>query len=99
MVPETAAQQIDEVLRCYLSESRPVYIEVPEDVVNIAISATQLHTVIDTSEEIHQSILDHTLGRILARMSGAKNPVILVDSGTRSLRLTALVQALVDLVQ
>lgn len=97
--PQTADNQIDAAIQQCLIHSRPVYIEVPVDMVDADISATRLKTKITHPQNIIGRSFNTTLTRILERIYAAKQPIILVDSGARGLGLLDSVQDLVDVTQ
>lgn len=96
--PRTAPEQINGVLRQCLIHSRPVYIEVPVDMVDAQISGDRLSSSISTHDVAHGPAAAG-LEKVLGRMYAAKQPIILVDGETRSLGIVDAVQQLVDLTK
>ncbi|KAE9572768.1 Pyruvate decarboxylase [Colletotrichum fructicola] len=91
---ETPAQ-IDEVLRQCLVQSRPVYIEVPQDLVSVPISAHNLEIPVWTPSYTPTSAEEAALAAILDRASSAQSPLILVDGEIRPLGIVEDVQKIV----
>lgn len=97
--PQIAGEQIDTVLQQCLLHSRPIYIEVPVDMVDVDVPAMRLETSIGYPQDIVGPSFNNTLTKILDRIYAAKQPIVLVDSGTRGLGLLSEVQRLIDLTQ
>lgn len=93
IVPE----QVDTVLQQCLIHSRPVYIEVPADMVSVEVSADRLDVPISAPSNVSNPELEGTITAVLERMTSAKSPVILVDGETRGMRITDSVQSIVSL--
>ncbi|KAF2152872.1 pyruvate decarboxylase [Myriangium duriaei CBS 260.36] len=91
----TAAEQIDFALQECLLKSRPVYIEVPVDMVDAPISTERLAMPITIPDSLPSKSFDTTLTKIMEKIHAAKNPVIIVDGECRPLRLTEDVQKFV----
>ena len=75
--PQIAFQEIDRVLHAALRYKRPVYIELPRDMVNVRgiphYRATPIH------EKSEPKVLRAALAEAVAMINGAKQPVILAD--------------------
>src|SRR5215204_1321658 len=75
--PQIAFQEIDRVLHAALRFKRPVYIELPRDMVNVPgiphYRAPNLH------EKSDAKVLRAALAEAVAMINGAKQPVILAD--------------------
>ncbi|RSL56381.1 hypothetical protein CEP54_008841 [Fusarium duplospermum] len=93
--PRTSAEQIDEALRQCLLHSRPVYIEVPVDMVRKPVSAERLRSPIVLPEAQPNEDEDEVLRKVMNRIYSAKQPVIVVDGETRPLRIREEVQTLI----
>lgn len=93
--PRTSPEQIDNVLKQCLLHSRPVYIEVPVDLVAAPVSAASLESDIRVPDAVPGSALDEALAKVLDRIYAAKQPVILVDGECRALGIVDDVQALI----
>ncbi|KAG9787219.1 pyruvate decarboxylase, partial [Aureobasidium melanogenum] len=83
--PATAPAEIDRCLREYVVQSRPVYIELPTNMVKARVSAARLSTPIDISvipANNDEEAETKTADRILERIYGSKQPFIIVDGFT-----------------
>ena len=76
--PQTSAREIDRVLQQCLLHSRPVYIQVPVDMVTAQLPADRLQLAIGLPEML-SSVVDDVLDRIMERVRSSKRPMILVD--------------------
>lgn len=85
---ETASQQIDEVLRTCWIKSRPVYIELPTDMVTKTVDAGRLETPIDLSIAVDDQASLAAAEMILTKLYESKRPVVLVDGCVSRHRLT-----------
>ncbi|RAK99609.1 alpha-keto acid decarboxylase family protein [Aspergillus ibericus CBS 121593] len=94
--PRTSPEQIDEVLRQCLLHSRPVYIEVPVDMVDRYVADDRLGVAINQPEVVPSQVQDDVVARIVERIYAAKQPIILVDGEIRPLGIVEEVQKLVD---
>jgi pyruvate decarboxylase len=78
--PKTAAAEIDATLRKCWIQRRPVYIELPTDMVLKEINATPLATPIDLSYPLNDPEEERVaVQTVLDRLYKAKRPVCLVD--------------------
>ncbi|KAJ5249288.1 indole-3-pyruvate decarboxylase [Penicillium chermesinum] len=82
MDPVTAPDEIDRVLRACYIHSRPVYIQLPADIVQKPVDAKLLDSPIDietpkSDDEKEGVVAD----RILKKLYAAKKPILLVDAG------------------
>ena len=78
--PITAPNEIDRVLRECWIKSRPVYIQLPTDMVNKTVCGAALGTPIDLSYPTNNTEVEaDIISKILKRLYGAKRPCILVD--------------------
>src|ERR1043165_5585551 len=75
--PQTAFQEIDRVLHAALRFKRPVYIELPRDLVGVAGIAHHKPAVLD--ERSDRASLRAALGEAEAMINAARQPVILAD--------------------
>jgi pyruvate decarboxylase len=91
----TAPEEIDRVLQQCLLHSRPVYIEVPVDLVAVLVGSANLQSTISLPEPTATPTTDAALNQVLGRIYEAKRPIILVDGECRALGITADVQTLV----
>jgi pyruvate decarboxylase len=97
--PRTSPEQIDEVLRQCLLQSRPVYVEVPVDMVAAPVASDRLRTDICLPEAVPNPAQDVMWAKVLDRMYTAKQPLILVDGESRALGIVDDVQSLVKLTK
>jgi pyruvate decarboxylase len=79
--PDNASYLIDRTLEQCIRESRPVYIEVPCDMVGIQISnETQLESPLDVSPPKNpQELEERVVENVLQRLYASRQPYILVD--------------------
>src|SRR2546427_365980 len=75
--PQTAFAEIDRVLHAAMRYKRPVYIELPRDIVTAAGSATHKPQVLHEESDPHT--LRESLKEAAAMINAAKQPVILAD--------------------
>lgn len=96
--PRTCAEQIDTVLQQCILHSRPVYIQVPVDLVSAGLPSDRLKRSIDTpvDEPAATPARDTALARIVDRIHNAKKAVIIVDGECRPLRIVDQVQTIID---
>ncbi|KAK0380019.1 pyruvate decarboxylase [Colletotrichum limetticola] len=94
----TATQQIDTVLQQCILHSRPVYIQIPMDLVAFSVPAGQLQTPLSNADhnESMSRESDAVLQKILRRIYETKRPIIIADGECRPLGIVNDVQALVD---
>ncbi|KAG5986765.1 hypothetical protein E4U43_005365 [Claviceps pusilla] len=97
--PVTSAQQVDDILATCLLKCRPVYIELPVDMVDAFVSGDRLQTPILVAEPETPVALDHVLSAILAKMEAAQQPIIYVDGESRPLRILDTLQQLVSITR
>lgn len=77
--PRLAPQQIDATLQQCLLHSRPVYIQVPVDMVDASVSANQLETSIRLPTVSSVAEEEAALQNVLERIYASKRPMIFVD--------------------
>lgn len=75
--PQTAFAEIDRVLHAALRFKRPVYIELPRDMVTVPGSAA--HRTRELHEESDPDTLRESLSEATAMINAARQPVILAD--------------------
>jgi pyruvate decarboxylase len=90
----TIPEQIDWVLQECLLHSRPVYIQVPVDVVDVVVSNQRLHNEIQPSSPTLDASFDSICERILEQIRAARRPAILVDGEVRAMGIVDQVQSL-----
>ncbi|MCJ1300466.1 hypothetical protein MMC08_003263 [Hypocenomyce scalaris] len=94
--PRTSPKQIDDVLKQCILHSRPVYVEVPVDMVAVPVLADRLSSEISAPEAVPDPAHNVALAKVLERVYTAKQPFILVDGETRALDLIESVQRLIN---
>ncbi|KAL4899920.1 hypothetical protein BDW74DRAFT_188811 [Aspergillus multicolor] len=90
-----APRQIDDVLRQCLVQSRPVYVEVPVDLVNAEVADVGLLNPIQLERESPSLKSDTVVAQIADRIHSARRPILLVDGESRPMGIVEDVQALV----
>ena len=75
--PQTAFQEIDRVLHAALRYKRPVYIELPRDLVSTP--GIPHHTPLEPHERSDPAALREALAEAAAMINAARKPVILAD--------------------
>lgn len=95
--PVTSAQQIDDALSQCLLRSRPVYIQVPVDMVSaiVPFAASRLATEIQVPQPAPHSAEKEVLDIIVDKIKKSKQPIIMVDGESRPLGLLDSLQTLV----
>ncbi|ETN40754.1 uncharacterized protein HMPREF1541_05034 [Cyphellophora europaea CBS 101466] len=94
--PRTTPAQIDHVLQQCIIHSRPVYIEVPVDLVGASVAEDSLSTPLQIPNAIHTPAHDQALQKVFDRVYAAKQPIILVDGESRALNIVEEVQQVVE---
>jgi pyruvate decarboxylase len=82
--PRSAPVMIDNVLEMCLIHHRPVYIEVPIDMVGLEVDASRLQMEITIPAPVDQNTQEKALITVLERVKASKQPVILVDGEVRA---------------
>ncbi|KAJ4247442.1 hypothetical protein NW762_013117 [Fusarium torreyae] len=93
--PRNIPEQIDWTLQQGLLHSRPVYIEVPVDVVDASISSEGLSRPLSTPLYHANASTTAAVSKIKERISAAKQPLILVDGEVRPMKIVNQVQELI----
>lgn len=79
--PAEIASQIDHALRVCFIRSRPVYIMLPTDMVQVKVEGARLNEPIDLSEPDNEPESEaYVVDVVLKYLRAAKNPIILVDA-------------------
>ncbi|KAK2686470.1 hypothetical protein QWA68_015145 [Fusarium oxysporum] len=94
--PSTAPQMIDTALKECLRQSRPVYIEVPTNMVRIKVPAPSLPLDL-SSTSYDGSFEDQVVDALVARIQHSKKPMIMVDSFAARLGIDAEINDLATL--
>ncbi|OJK01868.1 hypothetical protein ASPACDRAFT_25312 [Aspergillus aculeatus ATCC 16872] len=93
--PRTVPEQIDTVLQQALIHNRPVYIEIPDDMPGVLVSAANLSTNIQRPAAPTTAQESTILTRIADRIYTAKQPLILVDGESRAIGILDEINTLV----
>lgn len=94
----TATLMIDQTLRQCILQSRPVYIELPTNMVKARVSSRPLRTPIDLSiPHNDEGFEDAEVELILARIYASKQPFIIVDGFTAAYNIATEADELVRL--
>jgi pyruvate decarboxylase len=93
---ETAPDQIDWIIAQAMIHQRPVYLQIPEDMADVAVAASNLtlRPVITASLGATAINPEH-VAKILDRLHSAKQPVILVDGESRNIGALAEIDQLI----
>ncbi|KAL1645153.1 hypothetical protein SLS61_008477 [Didymella pomorum] len=94
--PFTAPQEIDRVLQQCLIHSRPVYIEIPVDLVDVPVRSTNLQKAVTTPEPLETATVSDAIEQVLEKLYAARRPVILYDGECRALNISKHVQAITE---
>ncbi|KJJ34385.1 putative pyruvate decarboxylase [Aspergillus flavus AF70] len=79
----TAPAQIDRLIRECIIQSRPVYLQVPADMVTETVPAAALSRPLDLTPPSNDPETEQEICNIIVeRISNAKQPFILIDAGT-----------------
>jgi TPP-dependent 2-oxoacid decarboxylase len=92
--PQTAFQEIDRVLHAVLRYKRPVYIELPRDMV--ARLGIKHHSPAQFHETSDPAALAEALGEAVAMINAARQPVILADVEVHRFGLQELLLELIE---
>ncbi|KAB8075190.1 thiamine diphosphate-binding protein [Aspergillus leporis] len=93
--PRLVPDQIDHALRQALIHSRPVYLQVPVDMVDIFIDASNLTSPISVPSAPATGHEPSILQRILERIYAAQRPLILIDGESRFMGIVGHIDTLV----
>lgn len=91
----SAPDKIDWILQQALIHSRPVYLEIPDDMSETLVSAGNLKTPIRVPVTPSASHESKVIARILERLYSAKKPLILVDGESRALGILDQLDSLI----
>lgn len=91
----TTPEKIDWILQQALIHSRPVYLEVPDDMPDVLVSSKNLESPIQVPmvpSPVHEP---QVIDRILERVYNAQRPVIFVDGESRALGIVDQLDTLI----
>ncbi len=92
--PQIAFQEIDRVLHAALRYKRPVYIELPRDMIHA--HGIEHHTPRIFHEESDANVLREALNEAVAMINAARQPVILADVEVHRFGLQEMVSRLLE---
>ncbi|KAE8307333.1 thiamine diphosphate-binding protein [Aspergillus transmontanensis] len=94
----TAPAQIDRLIRECIVQSRPVYLQVPADMITEPVPAAALSRPLDLTPPSNDPTTEQEVCDIIVeRISNAKQPFILIDAGTSRYRLMSEADELVKI--
>lgn len=88
--PTTTIKEIDRVLRECWIQSRPVYIQLPTDMVDKLVDGTTLDTLDLSYPKNNKEEEDEVVGRILHRLYRTQCAVLLIDGAVRRTRVSPI---------
>lgn len=94
--PAVAPQDIDRMLQQCLIHSRPVYIAVPVDLVDVPVQSTGLQNPIRLHEPLETTTVNNAVTQVLDKLYIAERPVILFDGECRALHIVEEVQSIIE---
>lgn len=95
-------EEVDRVLGACLRESRPVYVALPTDMVNLPVEAQRLERAVEVYpgvdwEEVRK-VEDKVIARLVQRIAKARQPFVIVDGFCARYNVWEEVEALVRLL-
>ncbi|TIA24500.1 pyruvate decarboxylase [Aureobasidium pullulans] len=93
--PRTAPEQFDVTVQQALIHSRPVYVQIPADMVDVKVSAAGLKSEISLPAIATGDNESKVTGRVLELMHSAKKPLVFVDGESRCLDIVDEINGLV----
>ncbi|CAI5759317.1 unnamed protein product [Candida verbasci] len=95
-----APGEIDRCLKIAYLKQKPVYIGIPQNLIDVLIPITQLETPIDLSTPSNASDVQHEIVSSICKLSKtAKNPIIIVDAGVSRHDCKSQVSKLIETTQ
>jgi pyruvate decarboxylase len=91
----TAPERIDYILKQALIHSRPVYLELPDDMPDVLVSAANLETKISIPEPPSSVQEPQVVAQILERIYSAQRPFIMIDGESTGMGIVDQLDALV----
>ncbi|KAK5266016.1 hypothetical protein LTR99_004796 [Exophiala xenobiotica] len=92
----TAPEMIDRTIEAGLRESKPVYIELPCDMVTKEVDSERLDEPLCTEAPVDDAKQGRLVDDLIQRIYAAKQPLILVDSGDGVRQYKDAINALVE---
>lgn len=93
--PRTSPAEVDWVLEQCLLHSRPVYIEIPADMVDIKVPSVKLQSTVSIPLSGEPANTEAALSRVLDRMYTCKRPMIFVDGESRAFDILGEINELI----
>ena len=97
--PRTCPALVDATIQQCMIYSRPVYIEVPADMVSVPVLAANLESKIEIPAALSSDNNAAAVAFVLNRMYTSKRPMILVDGESRAFDILNELQELTNLTQ
>lgn len=97
--PRTCPQLIDATIQQCLVHSRPVYIQLPADMVSIHVDAERLRSKIEIPPALSSKDEQAAIDLVLDRIYCSKQPMILVDGESRAYGILDEVEQLIKKTQ
>jgi len=95
--PATAPAKIDHILRACIRKSGPVYICIPQDIVDAECAVTASGSILAKPRAVDAKALAEAIAEATALLNAAKHPLIVVDAGSvRQADARAEVHRLID---
>ncbi len=94
--PVTASAEIDRVLETTIQQSRPTYLEVPRDMVNMEIEITKCDAKYEDASAEKREALEEAMAEVIERLKSAERPVVLAGVEVRRFGLKDKLIALVE---
>jgi len=92
----SAAEEIDRVLVTCIKESRPVYLSIPQDLVDMEMSAPKDSIKSQIKYDLDQESFDEALEEAVQAINSSKQPVFVADVGLKRSGLAKNFRELVD---
>lgn len=94
---KTTAQDIDRAIETCIRRNQPIYISLPQDLVNLVVDASSLGVALNFSQKpnyiaMEEIVVDH----ITKLLQQAKNPVVIFDAGASRDHIAAECEQLID---
>lgn len=97
--PRTCPELIDSAIQQCLLHSRPVYIQLPADMVSVQVRANRLKSNIEVPASVPSNDEAAALTAIRDHIHAAKRPMILVDGESRAYGILGDLRKLIELSQ
>ena len=94
LTPQNSVSEIDRCLLACITEKRPVYLQLPSDVVLLDIAPSETKPLSKYVSDVN--MLDEFIRRLLFRLHAAQLPVLLVDADVDRFHLDTQLQDLLE---